>query len=64
MSKKHCDYCGEDLGCVPAYHYGPVTCGEPECEKWAQELEQAQMEEAQWDAAEDGYSLYGGPGRW
>ena len=43
-----CEHCGEDLG-GPVDKWGPddpITCGQPECERWARDCARGAREEA------------------
>lgn len=66
MSKERfCEYCGKNIGAfVWNRADGALTCGARECERWAQDQEREQEDHARYFAEQDGYTAYGGPGRW
>ena len=57
---KRCAYCGELTKPVPGYW--TVVCDKDECNEEDREAEIARAEQARFDAEEDGYRRYGGPG--
>ena len=47
MKLTQCEYCGDDLnGSVDKCQREPVTCGKPECDRWAREVVREAHEEA------------------
>ena len=54
----HCDNCGDLVGEGTRYRNEPVSCGEPECESAARDMERAADDEARERAREDGYDRY------
>lgn len=63
---RYCDYCGDDLGsAIERWDRSEIiTCGAKECLRWERDEYAAREDEARHKAEQDGYSLYGGPGRW
>lgn len=57
---QHCDNCGAELG---RFHHsrrfdGPTSCGEPACERAANEQEREAQDERRQAAEDDGYGRY------
>jgi hypothetical protein len=60
MAKKmqHCFNCGEELGVYDRFPGDLDTCGKRECEKEARYQQQAERDEAAWNAQQDDYARY------
>ena len=60
IKNQFCDFCGELLGTFEWSHLidGPLTCGEPDCERAAREDERARDDEARQAAQDDDYGKY------
>lgn len=61
MASRHktncCDYCGEPLGQWLSSDE-PITCGQPECERWARNEEREAQLDLREIAERDGYERY------
>lgn len=62
--EQFCDGCGKPMG-VFAWNRnadGFLSCGEKECERDARDDYRAREDSAKYEAEQDGYAAYGGPG--
>ena len=58
MKRLTCFNCGEDLGEGRSYPGDIDSCGKPECEREARDVQRSRDEEARQRAAEDDYERY------
>ena len=56
---KYCDWCGAELGMVPAAWVNePESCGDRECDRQVRDMINAEDEERRMRAEEDNYARY------
>lgn len=57
LKTRRCSFCGTQFECE-GWLSAPYSCGEPECERDAVEVERERDEQARCDAQEDNYERY------
>jgi len=54
----HCEYCGDEIPAVRAYHGDVIVCGKRECARYETEVYRERQTEARERAEADNYDLY------